>query len=69
MKAGGRRYERRGIESAAALKRYCEELLGSPARLSLPLAVNLALVRNICREEQRETTENALSKSIASLFV
>jgi len=61
-------YQKRAITSVEDLAGYCDDLLTKPERLSVPLAVNLALVRGLIRDAAKGPGYAYLSTMINRLL-
>ncbi|MEA3099478.1 hypothetical protein [Caballeronia mineralivorans] len=61
-------YQKRAITSVEDLGAYCDDLLTKPERLSVPLAVNLALLKGLIGDPARGPGHAKLSTMINSLL-
>jgi hypothetical protein len=66
--SAGHKYEKRTITSVEDLAVYCDELLAKPERLSVPLAVNLAIVQGVIRDAAKGLGHVTLSTMIDNLL-
>jgi hypothetical protein len=61
-------YQKRAITSVEDLAAYCDDLLTKPQRLSVPLAVNLALVQGLIGDPAKGPGHAKLSTMINNLL-
>jgi hypothetical protein len=66
--SAGHGYQKRTITSVEDLGVYCDDLLTKPQRLSVPLAVNLAIIQRLIRDPAKGPGHVTLSTMIDSLL-